>query len=221
VSGVELWTRRDWWRHRSVPFWLPTRAAAVRPRPCCASQVCAPWYSTAPVQRSRRKAKAADPSVSLSPWQNKTAATASGLRHVTPGSGAREPQRCQVLEATLRGGGPCRVAWYVDVGGGATVLTPGFGPFRTSGAARPGRALAGWMDVSRLAPPRRCESSGEASCQASRLSSAPSEMLRAMDFTLKRLTATASMWSEMGQVLSTVRLRRLLYTAGEKDNGKR
>lgn len=163
--------RRVWWRRRSVPFWLATRAAAVRPRSCCASQVCAPWYSTAPVQRSRRKAKAADPSVSLSPWQNKTAATASGLRHVTPGSGAREPQRCQVLEATLRGGGPCRVAWYVDVGGGATVLTPGFGPFRTSGAARPGRALAGWMDVSRLAPPRRCESSGEASCQASRLSS--------------------------------------------------
>lgn len=134
-----------------------------------------PWYSsTAPVQRSRRKAKAADPSVSLSPWQNKTAATASGLRHVTPGSGAREPQRCQVLEATLRGGGPCRVVWYVDVGQwvvGRQFLTPGFGPFRTSGAARPGRALAGWMDVSRLAPPRRCESSGEASCQASRLSS--------------------------------------------------
>lgn len=109
-----------------------------------------------------------------------------------------------------------------SVGGGATVFDPRFWPVPDVRRGAAG-SRSGWMDgclSARSSTPMRIQRRGKLSGQSLVLS-APSEMLRAMDFTLKRLTATASMWSEMGQVLGTVRLRRLLYTAGEKENGKR
>jgi len=95
-----------------------------------------------PVVQCRCNVRAKAPSIS--PWHGKTAATASGLRHVTPGapdSGAREPQLCQVLEATVSERPVSRGAGLVVVRG-ATVLTPDFG-FGRSGVRR-GR-VARWM----------------------------------------------------------------------------